>query len=337
MTDTKIIDQALAYYKTQGIFSQNDDFDMDLDFEDNFNDDLYAEEPTDEQIQMLEKNNTPKEKDALSLGVSKDKRKLIPKISYAFYALRKKVYAYNEEVKSPLISGDSPFVSCKHCGKEHIVSTLILKGEEDKHSDAIYSLLNLYDFAYKCSCGKYIYGYFKEPDTTEFENMLSEIFSTSKKSSKKTKTPKKAVPTSVQFGEQLSLFDIISDTESSNGDSNETIISTVEVSMENVPPTLTEKMSAVSQLNSELDILCDKIYTNPEYKATIDNFSTFKMKELINEAKRRDGVKNFMRMLKKEIISCLIMYDQSLPELTPLLDKVQERTAWLYGKYKDIV
>lgn len=330
----KIINACTATYTREDDFLSDDDFQEDL---------LFGEEPTDDEIMKMEGNNlsTPKKtRTPLTFGVPTTKRRDINPVNPIFWAVRKEVYAFNNEAKSPLIAGDSPSIVCRHCGKTHYVSDLILKGEEQKHSDAIFALLNLYDFAYKCECNKYIYGYFVQPDTSEFEKMLEECVNELKVKGKKTRktSPKTPKIKETKFGEQLSFFDVCEGTItiSSEETSNPTEISELTVSVENVPPTIEEKMACVAKLNKDLDDICDKVYKNEEYSETIASFENLKMKDLINEAKSRDGIKNFMRMLKKEIISCIIFYDNQMPELNDLLDMVQDRTSWLYGKYKDL-
>lgn len=316
-----------------------------------FDDDQYyattESEPDDEIFLRMENKKASKpdvepKKSGTSctFGVPRSliEKKGITYLNIACAGLRRPIYAVNGEKKgNPIISGDATTVTCNYCGKEHYISDLHLKGETNV-SDAIFALINLYNFATKCECGKYVYGYFEQPKPTENEWFLDEICEEEKvKKTKKTST-KTSRASKSKFGEQLTFFDAYPEMLENNSEKvSRNNISTLSVSIENVPPTLEEKMEAVAALNSELEKICDTIYSDEAYSERINSFNELSMKELINEAKAREGVKNFMRMSKKEIISCLIFYDDQMTDkLNPLLTYVGDRTCWLYGKYKDI-
>lgn len=332
--DANIIAKCINAYDSSFESFDADDSYLDERFDD------FDMEPTEDDLKKIMAQDkgvlTPKT-DPLSLNIPKSQRATIKPTNYCFYALRKRIYEYNGEKKTPIISGDSAEVQCRHCGKTHQISEMILKGEENEHSDAIFALLNLYNFAIKCSCGKYIYGYYKEPVIPDW---LTDIVEPKKKTRQKKSSSKKN-NSDFPAGYQMSLFDIPELQNEEQISTNVTKTTTLKVDVANIP-TLAEKLEIVANLNNELSNICDEVYANTEYAEEIASFEDYKMKALIDEAKARDGVKNFMRMLKKEIISCLVLFDHMANDekatnlFNDLSDKVQTRTAWLYGKYKDI-
>lgn len=267
-------------------------------------------EPSIEELEELEAENnkfsTPK--------VGKLPRNLDSK-DYRLHVFRKK--AYGDSPRAPIISNGKNKITCPHCGKEYLIKNLYHPEDVvEIDDDILYSLLRLYDFGDKCSCGKYLYGYYKEPEIPKWLKEALDELNTDNAIEENSEVKDEPKSTKKEEWAQLSFEDIFDATdlypESTTSVPNvETV--TMELSDTDSEQELKEQLSNV---NVALNTFCKNQLQEYSDSTYFVELKTCKTAEITRLAKTY-AILNFARMNNNEkrvSIGLLRMISALLPE-----------------------